>query len=190
MKHKGTIELDTERLTLRRFNENDVPKMYENWASDRLVTRYLTWEAHERMEMTQTIVDLWISDYRKNDFYQWAIVLTECDELVGNVSVVNINESISECEIGYCIGKKWWNKGITTEACKAVIAFLFEQVGANRISAKHHTENVASGQVMKKCGLTYEGTLRQAGITGTGEICDLAYYSILRKEALNHPTNV
>ncbi|MBQ2311710.1 MAG: GNAT family N-acetyltransferase, partial [Firmicutes bacterium] len=83
--------------------------------------------------------------------------------------------------IGYCIGRKWWHQGITSEAFEAVIRFMFDEVGVNRLEARHNVFNPNSGGVMKKCGLTYEGTLRQAATDNTG-LMDLSVYSILRSE--------
>lgn len=64
--------------------------------------------------------------------------------------------------IGYCIGEKWWHQGITSEALQHVINFLIDEVGMNRIEAVHDSQNPNSGKVMKKCGMKYEGTLRQS----------------------------
>ena len=76
-------------------------------------------------------------------------------------------------EIGYCIGRPWWNRGITSEALSAVINFMFDQVGANRVQAKHDVNNPHSGLVMKKCGMKYEGTLRSAAVNNQG-VCDVS----------------
>ena len=67
------------------------------------------------------------------------------------------------------------------EAFEAVIRFMFDEVGVNRLEARHNVDNPNSGGVMKKCGLTYEGTLRQAATDNTG-LMDLSVYSILRSE--------
>lgn len=69
-----------------------------------------------------------------------------------------------------------------TEALGAVIKFLFTNVNFNRIQLRHATENPASGKVMLKCGLKFEGILRQYGFKNNGERCDSAIYSILREE--------
>ena len=68
-----------------------------------------------------------------------------------------------------------------SEAFEAVIRFMFDEVGVNRLEARHNVDNPNSGGVMKKCGLTYEGTLRQAATDNTG-LMDLSVYSILRSE--------
>ncbi|MDE6708964.1 MAG: GNAT family N-acetyltransferase, partial [Oscillospiraceae bacterium] len=87
-------------------------------------------------------------------------------------------------EIGYSLRKPCWSKGIMTEAFSAIIPYLFE-VGFNRIDAAHAVKNPASGRVMQKCGLKYEGTFRQFFRSTAGELLDLSFYSILREDFLS-----
>lgn len=182
MNHKGTQELETERLILRQFMPTDAQNMFDNWASNPNVTKYLTWPTHDNVETTKLIINEWVDGYNADDFYQWAIEVKEIGEPIGSISVVRINEAVDEVEIGYCIGEKWWHQGYTSEAFTKVIDFLFTEVGAKRICAKHDTDNPNSGRVMMKCGLQYEGTLRKAGRNSTNAVCDLAVYSILNIE--------
>ena len=72
-----------------------------------------------------------------------------------------------------------------TEALTAVIDYLFAEVGMNRITAKHDTNNPHSGGVMKKCGMRYEGTHCDADRNNQGS-CDIAQYAILREDWVNH----
>lgn len=178
----GTQELETKRLVLRQFSENDAEKMFENWASDPLVTKYLTWKTHASPKETKAIIREWTEGYDRADFFQWAIVLKETDEPIGSISVVNIDEKSGDYEIGYCIGRRLWNMGITTEALEKVIAFLFDEIKAKSVSAKHCAENIPSGKVMGKCGLRYVGTQKGAAKTGEGETYDLVCRSLLREE--------
>ncbi|WP_099468823.1 GNAT family N-acetyltransferase [Konateibacter massiliensis] len=182
MKHCGTVELTTDRLILRRFCVEDAERMYRNWASDDEVTKFLTWPSHGSAEGTKQLIEVWEKEYNNQNTYNWAITLkNETDNPIGSIGIVEQNEAVDKVQIGYCIGKKWWNQGITSEALQAVITFLFEQVGANRIEAKHDTNNQNSGSVMKKCGMTFEGILRQSDRNNQG-ICDTSYYSILKSE--------
>ena len=100
MEHKGTVRLETERLILRRFTDNDIESSYRNWTSDDKTTKYLTWPTHENVEVTRQILQSWIEDYKKASFYQWAIELKEIKEPIGTISVVRSNESIDMVEIG------------------------------------------------------------------------------------------
>lgn len=95
--------------------------------------------------------------------------------------MVRMNEDVSMVQIGYCIGKAWRHNGITAEALKAVMDFLFDIVDVNRIESRHDPQNPNSGKVMKKCGMKYEGTLRSSDRNNQG-ICDVCYYALLKSE--------
>ncbi len=181
MKHLGTKKLETDRLILRPFTLEDAPAMFRNWASDPEVSKYLPWPAHNDVGVSQMVLRDWVSHYEQKDFYQWAIVPKELGEPIGSITAVKVNDAAQWVEIGYCIGRNWWRKGYVSEALKALIGFFFDEVGMGRIQARHDPRNVGSGAVMRKCGMTYEGTLRRADRNNQG-ICDVTVYSILREE--------
>ena len=187
MEHKGTARLETERLILRPFREEDGDAMFRNWTHDPEVTRYLTWRPHPDADASRSIAALWEQGSQKPDFYQWAIVPKELDEPIGSISVVRINEAYANAEIGYCIGRPWWGRGLTAEALRAVIVFLIREVGFRRVSALHDVNNPHSGRVMQKAGMRREGVLRASGANNDSPCCDLALYSILADE-LDKPT--
>ena len=178
MQHQGTIRLETERLLLRPFREADGDAMFRNWASDPAVTKYLTWQPHESVEASRAIAALWERESARPDFYQWAVVPRRLGEPIGSLSVVRMDEAVDAMELGYCIGRPWWGMGITAEAVRAVIAYLFREVGANRIAACHDVDNPHSGRVMEKAGMTREGTLRASQRNNRG-VVDVTYYAIL-----------
>lgn len=182
MKHLGTNTIETDRLILRRFTMEDIQPMFDNWASDPEVTRYLTWPTHSSAAITAMVMTDWVEAYEREDRYNWAIILKGTDDKpIGNISVVHLHENVDAGEIGYCMGKAWWRGGIMTEALRAVIDYLFGQVGFNRLEARHDTNNPASGRVMEKCGMRYEGTLRQSARNNQG-IVDIAVRGILAEE--------
>lgn len=182
MNHCGTEYIETERLILRRFKVEDAEAMYKNWASNNEVTKFLMWTSHKDVSESRKILEEWINNYSKNDFYQWAITLKKNGkEPIGSISVVSYDDTVEKVEIGYCIGEKWWHRGITSEALEYVIKFLFHKVNVQRIASRHDSRNMNSGGVMKKCGMKYEGTLRKSDWTNQG-ICDACYYSLLKSE--------
>lgn len=186
MKHLGTAILETERLILRPFCVKDADDMYKNWANDAEVTKYLTWTVHENVEETRELLKEWESNYNKKDYYQWAITFKEnTKKPIGSIGVVKMNEELKIVQIGYCIGQSWWNKGVTTESFDSVINYLFTEVGVNRIEAIHDVNNPNSGKVMVKCGMKHEGICRESNSNNQG-ICDVAIYSILRKEYIGN----
>jgi len=177
----GTKTIETERLILRKFNNDDISYAYKNWTSDEAVTKFLRWPTHKDISVTEKVLNEWIISYEDPAYYHWAIELKSIGEPIGAIGVVDMNEKLEKVNIGYCIGSKWWHQGIVSEAFSAIIPFLFEEVEVNRIEAQHDPNNPRSGSVMKKCGLKYEGTLRQADYNNQG-IADACIYSLLREE--------
>ena len=137
MEHRGTVTLETPRLILRRLTLADAEPMYRNWASDPGVTKFLTWPTHSSVEVTKQILALWTSHYEELNYYQWGIVVKDENALIGTIAAVKTDDEIKAAEIGYCIGQNWWHKGYTSEALGAVIHFLLDEVGLNRITARH-----------------------------------------------------
>lgn len=181
--HKGTKAINTNRLLLRRFQIDDAYDMFKNWANDSEVSKFLSWKPHSSVEVTKKIIEGWVNEYINPNVYDWVIELKEIGEVIGSISIVNLDEKNYSCEIGYCMSRMYWNKGIMSEALKSVIDYLFSYIGFNRIVARHDTNNIASGKVMLKSGMKYEGTLRQVQIRGE-EFYDLAVYAILKNDWL------
>lgn len=182
MKQLGTITIETERLILRKAKLSDAECMFKNWASDSRVTKYMTWPPYNNADEAKGYISFLEEEYKKPDSYYWFIELKETGEPIGSISVVKSMLQVECVHIGYCLGYNWWHKGIMTEAFSAVIKFFMEEVGVNRVEAIHDTENVNSGKVMQKCGLKYEGTLRQYDSNNHNKLCDVAYYAILKEE--------
>lgn len=180
--HKGTKTINTNRLLLRKFKVSDVEEVFKNWANDEEVTRYLTWKPHKSLNVTKVLLNQWVLDYEIFNTYNWAIELENTGDVIGSIGAVNIDEENLSCEIGYCLSKKYWGLGIISEALESIIDYLFLEVNFNRVVAKHHTDNIASGKVMIKCKMTYEGTLREVRKGKNGEFISLAVYSILKSE--------
>ncbi len=148
MTHLGTKVIKTPRLTLRPFRMEDREAMFRNWQSDPKVTEFLRWPTAKSIADAQRVLEEWTASYQNPSYYQWAIVLEELGEPIGSISVVEQDEATDKVHIGYCIGSRWWHMGITSEAFSAIISFLFEEVGANRIESQHDPNNPNSGKVI------------------------------------------
>ena len=179
LNHKGTQILTTPRLALRPFTKDDAQDMYANWASDPEVTKYLTWPTHSSVEVSQWVCNDWSSHYAEPDYYSWAIVYE--GHAIGSIAVVNHDDQVGKAHIGYALGRNWWHMGIMSEALQAVMDFLFDEVGYQRLESRHDPRNPHSGGVMRKCGMKYEGTLRQSDWNNQG-VCDACWYALLKSE--------
>lgn len=146
------VTLETDRLILRPFAIDDAGSMFKNWASDSEVAKYLTWNAHENIEATQQILSMWIEQYEKPERINFAIVSKEDGELIGGIDIVGYIDGIPV--LGYVLCRKKWGQGFTTEACMKVVEFLFS-LGHKMIRIDAIDENIASNNVIKKCGGVY-----------------------------------
>lgn len=146
-------ELETKRLLLRKFNFNDAQDMFDTWASDPEVCKYLTWNPHTSVEITKQILQMWEDEYKLANTYRYAIVIKENNELIGAIDVVEFLEN--NPVIGYCIGKRFWNKGYVTEAFNEVIRYLFDEEKYDNIIISAHVDNKASIRVIEKAGFSF-----------------------------------
>ena len=181
MNHKGTQTLETGRLILRRYTMADVHGTFANWCSDPEVARYTTWSAHADEGVTRALLEDWTSRYDRPDYYNWVMEMKATGEIIGNCSAVRINDDIDEVELGWCMSRREWGKGYMPEAAREITRYLFDEVGANRVCAKHDVENPKSGRVMQKIGMKFEGVRRQ-GFRGRRGIVDVACYAIVRSD--------
>lgn len=181
MNHQGTIRLETKRLVLRRFEMKDTEEMYINVTSDSMVNKFLTWQLHNNSSDTMSLLNEWIDRYQDNERYCWAIELKENNQVIGTIASPTVRNRTDTVDVTYCIGSKWWGKGLATEALQVVVDFFFEVVEANRIEAGYDVNNPNSGRVMEKIGMQKEGIMRQAGRNNQG-LFDIVQCSILRKE--------
>lgn len=183
--HRGTVPLETDRLRLRRFTADDAEAMFHNWASDPEVARYLAWPAHPSVETSVAVLDEWVDNYAKTDHYNWAIELKDYGQPIGSIGAVRVDDALQALEVGYCIGREWWGRGIVTEALDRLLEFFFDEVGAVRISALHLVGNPASGRVMQKSGMSYEGCQRQRARNNQGKLVDAKIYAIVASDPRN-----
>ena len=91
--HKGTKTIITERLILRKFRVDDATDMFNNWASDENVTRFLTWKPHESVDATKQLLEGWVAAYDNEKTYNWIIEYK--GQAIGSISVVRLSD---KCE--------------------------------------------------------------------------------------------
>lgn len=180
---RGSKILGTQRLILRPFRASDAEQAFGNWMSDPAVTHFLTWTPHKDVSFTRKLLAAWEEEAKSPDVYHWAVIWRETGAVIGDLSVVSADRRSGRAEVGYCLSRAFWGRGVMTEALSAAIGYLFREAGFLRIEAKHATGNPASGRVMEKCGMRTEGTLRKYfRLLSTGELTDIAVRAVLREE--------
>lgn len=172
--------LTGERLVLRAMTPDDAPDV-QRMAGDRRVAQTTSLIPHPYPDGA---AEQWIATHAEQ-FHAgagvtWAIALRETDELVGAIGLI-INAEHGRAELGYWIGAAYWNRGYVTEAGRLALHWAFVERDLNRVHAHHFQTNPASGSVMRKLGMTYEGTARKH-FRKWGTLLDCVYYAILREE--------
>lgn len=152
--------MTTERLSLRRWTEQDAGILYK-YASDPDVGPRAGWPVHRSVEESRDV----IRRYFSNDC-TWAIVLKATDEPIGCIGYYthdtsNISIGVDDCEVGYWVGKPYWNRGICTKALRLLLDYCVRMKHFKNVWADHFVGNPASGRVLEKCGFHDTGMLNR-----------------------------
>ena len=145
-------QITTHHLKFRKVKKTDAQKIFDNWASDPEVTKYMTWNPHENVKVTNQIIKKWLQEYKDPKCQRFGIVLKENNELIGMIDVVDYVDG--KPEIGYCLSRQYWNKGYMTEACDAFVNYLFS-LGYQEVLIEADEKNIGSNRVIEKCGFTF-----------------------------------
>ncbi|SDE65901.1 ribosomal-protein-alanine N-acetyltransferase [Fontibacillus panacisegetis] len=182
----GTQTIETDRLVLRQFVKEDAEDMFRNWINDKEVQSNYGEPVYESIELVNEVLDCWMESYRSREFFRWAIVLKENKQNIGQIAFCSIDTKHNFADIEYCISKNYQGRGFATEALNAVIEFTFKKTGINRLQAFRRGINAASGKVLEKSFMKYEGTLKGSYYySETNEYDDRVFYGITRLDFMN-----
>ena len=170
--------LETERLIIRTLSEADVPDLKEWLGRDEIYTYWGRKASKGEKNPELLFVDArpWVKRKPSPDF-DWGIVLKETNTVIGMIAVFDIQNSRMG-DIGYRIHPEYWNMGITTEALREVVKFVFENTEIERLNGRADVRNIASNKVLERCGFIKEGTIRQGKMVSV--YCDYHIYGMLR----------
>lgn len=177
--------LETERCVLRPLSLNDTPDIFR-LASDPDIARYTTFfgqTLHQTHEETLAYIQRCLKMHYEEYGMNWVIVEKYNDTIIGAITLFGYSSVHKKGEIGYALSPAYWDHGIMTEVSKALIAFTFTQLNLVRLQATVDPENIGSKRVLKKCGMQYEGLLRNYYIVHDA-CCNRAMYAITRDEFL------
>jgi RimJ/RimL family protein N-acetyltransferase len=169
--------LHTQRLTLRPFaatDASDVQRLAGVWE---VASTTLTIPHPYPDGAAEAWIGLQAEQFASGRGMVYAITLRDTGELAGAVGLA-LEDVHARGELGYWVARPLWGTGIATEAARPLLAHGFETLGLNRIHAVHFGTNPASGRVMQKLGMRFEGIHRQH-VRRWGHFHDVAEYAIL-----------
>ncbi len=178
MNHAGTVKLETDRLILREMKETDAQAIFDSFVNNEGFLYYANKEPRT-LEQEKASLKGIDRKYENKEYYNWLITLKD-GTVIGSIhlNVENYNESL---EFNYAIDDRHRNQGYMTEALNAVKEFAVNELKVNRFFGGCEINNLASGKVMEKCGLEFEGILRSCLRLKDG-YHDMRLYSYIRKE--------
>lgn len=159
MPERPPEKINTDRLLLRKPMMEDAAPIFELYAQDPEVIRYLTFKPHQSINDTKTFLKKCLNSWKKNTSFPWTIIRQNDKQLLGMLEIVNIEQS--GIQLGYVLAQPFWGKGYMTESLIKIIDWSLKQRDIFRVWAVCDLENIASARVMEKAGMQKEGTLRR-----------------------------
>jgi RimJ/RimL family protein N-acetyltransferase len=151
-------ELQTERLVLRGFREEDLDELAAI-SADPEVTRWVGDEHGLSREDTWRRMAYWIGHWELRGFGQWALVERDGGRLVGRAGLLR-PEAWPGLEVGWLVGREHWGRGYAPEAGRAAIDWARDALGADHIISLIEDANHRSARVAEKLGMRVEGRTR------------------------------
>ncbi|MBD0777704.1 GNAT family N-acetyltransferase [Maribacter sp. ANRC-HE7] len=171
--------LTTKRLILDQIKPADVPNIL-TYAGNIKIAENTRSIPHPYLEENAIAwIQIANAGFMEKDNYMFAIRLKDTPGLIGAIGL-DINKENNRAELGYWLAEPFWNKGITTEAAKAIISFGFEELKLNKIIAVYLTTNEASGKVMVKNGMIKEAEFKDHDVQRGYTIADNRYVSLIQ----------
>ena len=182
MKKIGTKTLETDRLVLRKFHIDDAEEVFANYGNDDEVTKYLRWPTYQNSEAVRSYLSSIIASYDDLNSYDWAIELNATGEVIGNISVVEMQANRNQVEVGYVLSRKYWGQGLMSEALKKVINFFIDEVKVNKVVVECDTRNTKSIRDAEKADMSFVKTIENGGKNNQG-ICDIIQFVVEKPKA-------
>jgi ribosomal-protein-alanine N-acetyltransferase len=172
--------IDTPRLMLRPFTLTDAARVQQLAGAREVADTTLNIPHPYPDGAAEQWIATHVENFNAGDSATCAIVLRATSELCGAIGL-DISRRHRRAELAYWIGVPYWNQGYATEAAAALLTYGFTALQLHRIHARHVTRNPASGRVMQKIGMTFEGIQREHFLKGE-RFEDVANYGILHDE--------
>jgi ribosomal-protein-alanine N-acetyltransferase len=170
--------LESSRLILRPFSIYDIEDVFV-YASDNIVTKYLTWPSHRDVSQTEKVV----KEYYINRIGIFAIELKSEHKCIGCIDLRPCIEH-NNASFSYVLNREYWNNNYMSESLNLILELSFSKLGLNRVESTHYVGNEGSGRVMQKCGMKYEGIgLQEVKVRDI--FYDVVHYAILREDWIN-----
>lgn len=157
------MELRTDRLILRRWEERDAENLYQ-YASDPDVGPAAGWPPHQSVDESRCVIKHVLCGAEA-----YAVCLKSDNQAIGAIELklnghTDMTEREDECELGYWIGKPFWGQGLIPEAARELLRHAFEDIGMKKVWCGYYEGNDKSKRVQEKIGFQYQWTTKEVDV--------------------------
>ena len=175
--------IEASRIRLRWISDKDTDAFYAIYSNPEVMRYWSTPPLADR-EAAANLVKKIQEDWKRRLILKWGIALRTDDQLIGSITLFNLDFNHRRAEIGYALGREFWGQGYMNEALIALLKYAFEDLNLHRIEADVDPRNTASIKTVERLGFQREGYLRERWQIN-GEIQDAYFYGLLRQEWKN-----
>ncbi len=172
--------LATARLELRALAHEDVAQLFDVF-SDPEVMRYWSTVPMRSASEAEAMVAVSRDQFAAGTGIRWAVCRRDDARVMGTLSLFHFDEQNDRAEIGYALGRAFWNRGFMHEALAALAAFAFGAMDLRRLEADTDPRNAASIRALARLGFEREGLLRERWLVA-GEVSDSLLFGLLRRD--------
>jgi len=172
--------LEAGRVRLRALSDQDIDALFTIFSNPE-VMRYWSFTPLIDRDAAGALLNSTREGFERRWLMKWGVALRDSDEVIGTVTLINLDFTHLRAEIGYALGRAFWGKGYIQEALRLLIEYAFQQLELHRIEADVDPRNAASIRTLERLGFKREGFLRERWQVG-GEIQDALFYGLLRPE--------
>jgi RimJ/RimL family protein N-acetyltransferase len=150
--------VETSRLQLRRPQAKDAKAIFDAYAQDPAVTRYLVWRPHQSIQTTSEFIGQCLDRWSSGSAFPYVITRKSNDQAIG---MLEIRPERFKASMGYVLARPYWGQGFMPEAASAIAGMILSDPSMYRVEAFCDVENAASARVLEKVGMLREGVMRR-----------------------------
>jgi RimJ/RimL family protein N-acetyltransferase len=179
--------IDADRIRLRWISADDTDAFYAIYSNPE-VMRYWSTPPLPDIDAARNLINEIHESWKRRAILKWGIALRSDDQLIGSITLFNLDFTHRRAEIGYALAREHWSHGYMNEALMAVLKYAFEVLELHRIEADVDPRNTASIKTVERLGFQREGYLRERWQVN-GEIQDAFFYGLLKQEWVGNPVS-
>lgn len=174
----------TDEIILRKIVASDLDNLFAIYSNENLF-EYSPVMLKKNKDTVANMIGHFERDFHKRkEIFLGICLSSEPDKIVGVAEMFDYSQDVNMITIGYRLNEQFWGKGIATKTVKAMVDYLFDDIGVNRVQAFVMPENVKSQNVLIRNSFMREGVIRQGHIWKGKGLVDLILFSRLRSD--NH----